>query len=288
MKSIEKKVWMVLFLIALVTGVSLWSIRGWTDAKEEQILAKVGKDDITMADFTEMVNKYQASRKDRPFTAEEKKGMLDNLVKTHLIVQEAERLKLDEKPSIKRQLRLSKIELMMREYVSSLVEPQVKVTNEEMEDYLKQTPNLIPKETLSLKEIVVKTDKEAKEIYQELKNGGSFVKLAADKSIAPSKRYGGTIGPISRGKLPKALEDVAFKLKVGEFSEPIKTDQGYTLLLLDERKERTQKEMDQLKEKVKEKVEPYLKSRKIEEIMEKKVQELSKNTKIEKYYDQIK
>ena len=288
MKSIEKKVWMVLFLIALVTGVSLWSIRGWTDAKEEQILAKVGKDDITMADFTEMINKYQESRKDRPFSAEEKKGMLDNLVKTYLIVQEAERLKLDEKSSIKRQLRLSKIELLMREYVSSLVEPQVKVTDGEVEDYLKRTPELIPKETLSLKEIVVKTDKEAKEIFQELKKGASFAELAANKSIAPSRRYGGKIGPISRGKLAKALEDVAFKLKVGELSEPIKTDQGYTLLLLDERKERTQKEIDQLKEKVKEKVEQYLKSRKIEEIMEKKVQELSKNTKIEKYYDQIK
>jgi peptidyl-prolyl cis-trans isomerase C len=288
MKSIEKKVWMVLFFIALITCISLWSIRGWTDAKEEQILARVGNDVITMADLTEMLNKYQASPKDQSLSAEAKKVMLDNLVKTCLIVQEAERLKLDEQPSIKRKLRLSKIELLMKEYVSILVEPQVKVTDKEVEDYLKQTPNLIPKETLSLKEIVVKGEKEAKEIYQELKNGASFIKLAADKSIAPSKRYGGAIGPISRGRLPKALEDVAFKLKVGEFSEPVKTDQGYTLLLLDERKERTPKEIDQLKEKVKEKVEPYLKSRKIEEIMNKKVQELSKNTKIEKYYDQIK
>jgi len=288
MKLIGNKVGMGLFFIALIMGFSLWSMRAWTDVKEEEIVAKVGNYVITNADLAEMVNKYQEFRKNRPFTIEEKKIILDNFVKNLLIVQEAEKLKFDKKPSVEIQLKLLKVELLMKEYVSSLVEPQIKVTDTEIEDYLKQTPDLIPKETLTLREIVVKTEEEAKKIIQDLKKGAPFSELATDKSIAPSKRNGGRIGMISRGKLPKALEDVAFKLKVGEFSGPVKTDQGYTILYLDERKERTQKEMDELKGKIKAKLEQLVKARKIEEVMEKKVQELSKNTKVEKYYERIK
>lgn len=288
MKSIGNKVGMGLFFIALIMGFSLWSMRAWTDVKEEEIVAKVGNYVITNADLAEMVNKYQEFRKNRPFTIEEKKIILDNFVKNLLIVQEAEKLKLDKKPSVEMRLKLLKAELLMKEYVSSLVEPQIKVTDTEIEDYLKQTPDLIPKETLTLREIVVKTEEEAKKMIQDLKKGALFSELATDKSIAPSKRNGGRIGMISRGRLPKALEDVAFKLKVGEFSGPVKTDQGYTILYLDERKERTQKEMDELKEKIKAKLEQLVKARKIEEVMEKKVQELSKNTKVEKYYERIK
>lgn len=288
MKSIGNKVGLGLFFIALIMGFSLWSMRAWTDVKEEEIVAKVGNYVITNADLAEMVNKYQEFRKNRPFTIEEKKIILDNFVKNLLIVQEAEKLKFDKKPSVEIQLKLLKVELLMKEYVSSLVEPQIKVTDTEIEDYLKQTPDLIPKETLTLREIVVKTEEEAKKIIQDLKKGAPFSELATDKSIAPSKRNGGRIGMISRGRLPKALEDVAFKLKVGEFSGPVKTDQGYTILYLDERRERTQKEMDELKEKIKAKLEQLVKARKIEEVMEKKVQELSKNTKVEKYYERIK
>lgn len=288
MKSIGKKVGIGLLLIALITGVSLWSMKAWTEVKEEHILAKIGNYIITDNELTEMVKKYQVMRKERPFSIEEKKMILDNFIKTVLIVQEAERLKLDKKPSIETQLKLSKVEILMKEYVSSLIEPQIKVTDTEVDDYLKQTPDLIPKETLALREIVMKSEKEAEEIIKELKKGTPFSKLAADKSIAPSKRNGGRIGMVSKGRLPKPLEDAAFKLKVGEFSEIVKTDQGYTILLLDEKKERTQKEIEELKGKVKVRIEQLIKSRKIEEIMEKKVEELSKNTKIEKYYDKIK
>ena len=288
MKSAGRKVVVGLCLMGLVLGFFLWSMKAWTEVKEEQVLAKLGNYIITQADFDEIAAKYQGMRKDQPFSAEEKRAMLDSSIKMALIVQEAERLRLDKKPDIDIKLKIFKMELLMREYISSLIEPTIKVTDAEVEDYLKQSPNLIPRETLTLREIVVKEEKEAREIKGELKKGVSFSKLATEKSIAPSKRNGGRLGVVTRGKLLPPVEEVAFKLKVGEFSEPIKTDQGYWILYLDERKERTQKEMDDLMGKVKVKVAELLKNRKIEEEMEKKVKELSSHTKVEKYYERIK
>jgi parvulin-like peptidyl-prolyl isomerase len=235
-----------------------------------------------------MVKEYEAMRRGQKLSDQEKKMVLDNIVKNFLIVNEAERLKMDKKAEIESQLKILKMKLLMKEYVHSMVEPKIKVSDEEVEEYMKQTSDLIPKEGLMLREIVVKSEEEAKAIYNELKKGGDFSKIAAEKSIAPTKIYGGRIkGEISRGKLPKELEEVAFKLKVGELSKPIKTEQGYVILLLDARKERTQKEIDELKGKIRGKIEGIIKHKKTEEIMEKKVEELSKNIKVEKYYDRI-
>jgi len=275
-------------MMAIGMMITLWIHEGITASKADQVLAKVGNFVITQADLDEMMNKFKALRKDRPYSPEEKKELLDSIVKQVLIVQEAEKLKLDRNPAIDTKLKMAKIEILMREYVTTVVEPKVQVTDKDVEDYISQTPDLIPKETVTLKEIVVKTEPEAREVMNELKKGTNFSTLAAQKSIAPSKVHGGRLGtPISKGRIPKELEAVAFKLKVGEYSDPIKTENGFTILFLEDKKVRSKKEMDDLMEKVKVRIEQLLKSRKIEEVMEKKVEDLTKNTKIEKYYDKI-
>jgi len=278
-----KKLCLLFTLIFFIFGSSVSFSK-----EDENIVARVGNYIITKVDFDQMVKEYEAMRRGQKLSDQEKKMVLDNIVKNFLIVNEAERLKMDKKAEIESQLKILKMKLLMKEYVNNVVEPKIKVSDEEVEEYMKQTSDLIPKEGLMLREIVVKSEEEAKAIYNELRKGGDFSKIAAEKSIAPTKIYGGRIkGEISRGKLPKELEEVAFKLKVGELSKPIKTEQGYVILLLDARKERTQKEIDELKGKIRGKIEGIIKHKKTEEIMEKKVEELSKNIKIEKYYDRI-
>lgn len=278
-----RKLFLIFILIIMIFGSSI-SI----SKEDENIVARVGNYTITKIDFDQVLKRYEAMRRGQKLNEQEKKMVLDNIVKNFLIVNEAERLKMDKKPEIESQIKIMKMELLMREYVTTMVEPKIKVTDDEIEEYMKQTPDLLPKEGLMLREIVVKSEEEAKAIYEELRKGGDFTKIAAEKSISPTKIYGGRIkGEISRGKLPKELEEVAFKLKVGELSKPIKTEQGYVILLLDSRKVRTQKEIDELKGKIRGKIEGILKHKKIEEIMEKKVEDLSKSIKVEKFYEKI-
>ncbi len=274
-------------MMAIGAILGFWVHEGLSSSQTDQILAKIGNFIITQADLDEMTRKFKIFRKEKPFNPEEKKEMLNNIIKQVLIMQEAERMKLDKNPIIDTKLKMAKIEILMKEYVSSVVEPKVQVTKKDVEDYLSQTPDLIPKETVVLKEIVVKTEAEAKEIIKELKGGANFSTLAAQKSISPTKIHGGRVRLPVGGKFPKEIEEVVSKLKVGEYSEPIKTEQGYTIIFLEDRKVRSKKEIDNLMEKVKEKIEALLRTRKIEEIMEKKVEELKKNTPIEVYYDRI-
>ncbi len=278
-----------LLLVLVFAGV--WSVKVWSQTKQDEVLAKVGDVVITSRDLDDMVSKYQAFRKGKPLGVEDKKGVLDNLVKTVLIAQEAEKLKLDKAPDVQAKLKIAKIEVLAREYISTQAVPKVKVTDQEVQDYMKQFPNLIPKESLMLSKVVVKTEEEAKDIVKELKKGTPFTKLANERSIdTGSKRYGGQMPPVSRGdgKVSKDIEEAVFKLKTGEFTNPIKTDEGWAVFFLREKKERTPQEMERLTKTVKEKVEKIVQGNKLEVIVDGVVADVSKQTKVEKYYDRIK
>jgi parvulin-like peptidyl-prolyl isomerase len=65
--------------------------------------------------------------------------------------------------------------------------------------------------------------------------GEPFARLAAELSDAPSKANGGLIGPISRDELAPALQMQIDAMRVGDVTEPIRTQRGYQILKLETR-----------------------------------------------------
>lgn len=70
----------------------------------------------------------------------------------------------------------------------------------------------------------------ADDIEAKLKAGANFDQLARSSSDGPTAAQGGELGTYVRGKLNKVFEDKTFDLKSGEFTEPIRTKQGYVIL----------------------------------------------------------
>lgn len=77
----------------------------------------------------------------------------------------------------------------------------------------------------------------AKKIKKELKDGKEFQVLAKKYSTCPSSANGGDLGYFGKGQMVKEFENAAFSLKVGEISEPVKTQFGYHLILVTDKKE---------------------------------------------------
>lgn len=80
--------------------------------------------------------------------------------------------------------------------------------------------------------ILVATEDEAKNLYNEIKNGKDFAEVAKEYSKCPSGQNGGDLGFFPRGVMVKPFEDAAFSLKVGELSEPVQTQFGWHLILV--------------------------------------------------------
>lgn len=78
--------------------------------------------------------------------------------------------------------------------------------------------------------ILVSSLDEAKSVLAELKKGKDFGDLAKKYSNCPSGANGGDLGFFGKGQMVKEFEDAAFKMKVGEVSQPIKTQFGWHLI----------------------------------------------------------
>ncbi|MCL2317516.1 MAG: peptidylprolyl isomerase [Methanomassiliicoccaceae archaeon] len=79
--------------------------------------------------------------------------------------------------------------------------------------------------------ILVKTEKEAKEIKEQIMKGKKFAD-AAKVSSCPSGKSGGDLGWFGRGQMVPPFENAAFNAKKGDLVGPIKTEFGWHLILI--------------------------------------------------------
>jgi peptidyl-prolyl cis-trans isomerase SurA len=70
----------------------------------------------------------------------------------------------------------------------------------------------------------------ADEAEAKLKSGADFAELAKTMSTGVTASNGGDLGDFKRGQLAKVLEDQTFDLKPGQYTQPIRTKQGYVIL----------------------------------------------------------
>jgi len=97
--------------------------------------------------------------------------------------------------------------------------------------------------------ILIKDEKTANEVLQKVKNGEDFAKLANEYSEDPgSAANGGDLGFFGTGVMTKPFEDAAYALKVGEVSGLVKTEFGYHIIKLTDKKEL--KPFDEMKDEI--------------------------------------
>lgn len=78
--------------------------------------------------------------------------------------------------------------------------------------------------------ILVKTQPEAAEIYDDITDGADFGKLAQMKSMCPSGKKGGDLGFFGHGQMVREFEKAAFALQKGQVSQPVKTEFGWHII----------------------------------------------------------
>ena len=79
--------------------------------------------------------------------------------------------------------------------------------------------------------ILVQKQSEAMEIYERLQKGEKFGKLAKELSIdSGSAKKDGNLGYFTKGMMVKQFEETAFRLQIGEMSQPVKTEFGYHII----------------------------------------------------------
>lgn len=83
-------------------------------------------------------------------------------------------------------------------------------------------------------EQVAAAEKKINDVYEQLKKGAKFADLAKQFSDGPTASDGGDLQYFKRGTLSKELEDKAFAMKAADYTEPIRTKQGWVILSVTE------------------------------------------------------
>lgn len=84
--------------------------------------------------------------------------------------------------------------------------------------------------------ILVDTKAEASLIKSKIDSGESFETMAKKYSKCPSGKNGGDLGYFERGQMVPEFENSAFALPVGKVSEPVKTQFGWHLIKVYDKK----------------------------------------------------
>ncbi|HBR02217.1 MAG TPA: foldase [Ruminiclostridium sp.] len=123
--------------------------------------------------------------------------------------------------------------------ISKLMDPLITITDEQISTYFEENKESFAQpEQVKASHILVADEATAKEVKQKLNEGGDFAALAAEYSTdKENAQNGGELGFFGKGKMVEAFETVAFSMKVGEISEPVKTDFGYHIIKVTDKKE---------------------------------------------------
>jgi parvulin-like peptidyl-prolyl isomerase len=120
---------------------------------------------------------------------------------------------------------------------------KIKVAEKDLKAYYnKNKEEFNEKESVHARHILVKTEDEAKSIKSELGSlkgdalKSKFIELAKAKSTGPSGPKGGDLGYFAQGQMVPEFNDKVFSMKVGTVSEPVKTQFGYHLIYLEDKK----------------------------------------------------
>src|SRR5215472_11964692 len=146
--------------------------------------------------------------------------------------------------------------ILTQKVIQQEVGAHISVTQQEIQDYYNQHKSEMERpEQVRLSEILISTQPppakpgqpepssdqlvaQAKAkvdaIYAQLQKGAKFDAVAQKESAGPTAGQGGDLEYFKRGTLSKQLEDQVFALKAGQYTEPIRTNQGWVILKVSE------------------------------------------------------
>ena len=157
-------------------------------------------------------------------------GILDQLINQTLLAQAFDG-ELPKRTGL--QLENETRSLTAGEELEALFEE--KLTDEAIQAaYKDKYEGVTPQEEYNASHILVATEEEAKAIKDELDAGADFAATAREKSTGPSGPNGGQLGWFGAGAMVPTFEAAVIALEVGEVSEPVQTDFGWHVIILNE------------------------------------------------------
>jgi len=172
-------------------------------------------------------------------TPEERKAALDDVAGLILMADEAEKQGLLAERTIAAQMELTRMQLAARAMATRWLE-QNRATEAEIKALYDENAPRLAAQQFKARHILVETKEEADSVIQQLNQGKDFLALAKERAKGPTGPNGGDLGWFTADSMPPPVMEAIRSMKVGSHStEPVKTEYGYHVLLLEDTQSQT-------------------------------------------------
>ena len=234
----------VLLSAPIVIGASVMGGVAWAQDKDP-VVARVNGVDIRDSDIAFAEEEIGGNMPSIP--PEQKRDYLINyLVDVIVLSQAAEKQKLDDRPDVKHRLAFDHNRLLME---ALLQDAGKAALSDEAEHklYDEAIKQVKAEEEVHARHILVVSEDEAKAILAQLKGGADFIVLAKEKSKDPGGAEGGDLGYFTKGQMVPEFAAVAFKLDKGQISDPVKTQFGWHIIRVEDKRKKPTPTFEQVK-----------------------------------------
>ena len=212
------------------------------------VLAKVNGAEIRQSDMALAEEELGPSLAQMdPATKQE--NVLSFLIDMKIVAKAAEARKIEDRDDFKSRLAFARNRLLMDNLLA--VEGKAATTDEAMKKVYEEAAKQISGEQeVHARHILVENEDEAKAIEEELKKGADFAELAKKKSKDPGASDGGDLGFFTKDQMVPEFSAVAFALEPGKISDPVKSQFGWHIIKVEEKRNRKAPDFEQVKAQI--------------------------------------
>src|ERR1700691_1952727 len=217
-------------------------------AEDNPVLAKVNGAEIRQSDVTLAEEELGPSLAQMD-PATKKENVLAFLIDMKIVAKAAEDKKIEDRPDFKSRLAFARNRLLMDNLLA--VEGKAATTDEAMKKvYDEAAKQITSEQEVHARHILVETEDEAKAVEAELKKGADFAELAKKKSKDPGAADGGDLGFFTKDQMVPEFSAVAFALEPGKISDPVKSQFGWHIIKVEEKRSRKAPDFEQVKPQI--------------------------------------
>ena len=209
------------------------------------VLAKVNGSEIRQSDVNLAEEELGPSLAQMdPATKQE--NVLSFLIDMKIVAKAAEGKKIEDSPDFKSKLAFARNRLLMDDLLAQ--EGKAATTDEAMKKvYDDASKQITSEEEVHARHILVPTEEEAKKVEDELKKGADFAELAKKESKDPGASDGGDLGYFTKDQMVPEFSAAAFALEPGKISEPVKSQFGWHVIKVEDKRARKAPPFEQVK-----------------------------------------
>lgn len=232
-------------LLALAVAVA-----GPAWAQDNPVVAKVDGVEVRQSDLNAALEDIAQGIPPQMSAEERREYLIAYVTDMMLIAKAAEARKLGDTPEFKKKMDQARVKLLMDAILTA--EAKAATTDEAMKKvYAEAAKQMGEEQEVRARHILVETEDQAKAILADLKKGGDFAAIAKEKSKdTGAAAQGGDLGYFTKDQMVPEFAEVAFKLDKGKLSDPVKSQFGWHIILVEDKRLKPVPEFDKVKDQI--------------------------------------